>query len=341
MQRLADSVLSHLKKASEPAVSFWLNNVDVSCRVQDHCDVIYSLYLLNRLDLVAPGAVERFASLIPQLAFPGWVSTTALPSAETLNVHNFAYLLGTLNILRRQGIGDLYPVIELQRRPELDRLFFKNGLTPRYPTKFTHHAWRVSHWLGGVPSILLSLSKSASVAADVAEKRLATSIKAINGRLNPKTGMIREYRSEFLQRAFRFAYRLRHDPDLGDLGGIAHILWVNWAMGMPYVASEHLAEASVKALARRGRFLEGVPYCLDFDLIQIARTATQARGRVPALETEALRYLVDIEAFFAQSDLGAYTLHKFPGALATYAEAQLITQGPSAAIDIIKDAYWL
>ncbi|WP_148044685.1 hypothetical protein [Stagnimonas aquatica] len=341
MQRLADNVLSHLKRAAEPAVSFWLNDADVPCKVQDHCDVIYSLCLLNRLDLIAPRALNRFASLIPQLALPGWNSTASQPPTEALNVHNFAYLLGTLNILKRRGIGDLYPRIELKRKPDFDRLFFGNGLTPKYPAKFTHHAWRVSHWLGGVPSILLSLSKSVSVAADAAEKRLAPSIIAINGRLNPKTGMIREYQSEFLQHAFRFAYQLRHDPDLGDLGGVAHILWVNWAMGIPYVASEQLAEASVKALARRGRFLEGVPYCLDFDLLQIARTATQAGGNAPALEAEASRYLADIEAFFAQSDLGAYTLHKFPGALATYAEAQLVTQGPGAAIDIIKDAYWL
>lgn len=274
---------------------------------------------------------------------PGWAGGA---SKQALSVHNCAYAFGTLNLLRHAGHGDLYRRVVGGRALDLNNLLDETSWLPRYPWWFTHHGWRVSHWLGGAPSLLLSAGASDLPEAEQLSEVAKRALDAANNALDPRTGLIRLYRSGLLQKAFKTAYAVRHDPTLGDLGGVAHVLWVNHVLDRPYVAAEALLKAASREFLARKPFIEKAPYCLDFDIVQIARTAADLGPGVQApLRGRALEMMRDIEAFFGGEIPEAYTLHKVPGALATHHECGLIasTGGHSSApyIDIIKLAYWL
>jgi hypothetical protein len=99
---------------------------------------------------------------------------------------------------------------------------------------------------------------------------------------------------------------------------------------------------------QRSPFLEDMPYCLDFDIVQLVRTTpgVPGQGNDPVV-ARALRFERDVSAFLQGEVPTGYTLHKLPGALAAMHECALIAgldMLPGADIrpvDIIKSAFWI
>ena len=165
--------------------------------------------------------------------------------------------------------------------------------------------------------------------------------------VNPRNGLLKCYSSEFAQRVFKALYRIRHDPEAGEVGGIVHLHWVNYATGRtPFKAAAPLFDRARK-LYWKAPFLEKTPYCLDFDIVQILRTSAPDRLTDPQILDRAKRFIDDIDLFFSTSLDEHYALHKLPGALATQHEAALILgldkfgSSDLRPIDIIKKAGWI
>lgn len=338
-------VIRHLQARHGALHDFWTGSQEIpDVGVEAHCDVVYALYLLGEGDSISPTAVSRFLAYVSGLELPGWKSRTG--SARKISVHNCAYLFGALNLLR-ENPSDLYDAVLDGRTPLIREIVDEASSLPIYPRKWIHHNWRVSHWLGGVPSILLSLEGSGSELAKPFQGLARQVRNALDAVISPTSGLIRAYRSQLLQSLFRAAYRLRHDPDLGDVGGIAHILWVDHALGREYVAGQALYNQASHLFNAYAPFMEQVPYCLDFDIVQIVRTAGEqlnAHSNKNALRAESMMRSIE-EYFVSPGD--NYTLHKVPGALATYHECAFVSgktvsfAGSGAPIDVIKRANWL
>ena len=352
------AIRDYLEQQHAAALRFWCApDADLtqapSCR--DLCDMLYALYLCGCWSELDKTAGRRFAALLRTKRLAGSVNRSdAGPDEAPLSVHNSAYVLAALNLFKRQGLN-LYPQAIAADGWDLDTLLDRDTALPRWPAWLSHHNWRVSHWIGGTASLLLSLEQGAPEAYDRSGAPSARRVaEACDRLIDPKTGTFRLYRSGLLQWLFRQAYRTRHDPDLGDIGGVVHIHWVNHALGRPYHGRTALLERSCTQLERRP-FMEGAPYCLDFDVVQIVRTALRDPDLPPDeatavpgwLRERVLELQEDLEAYFASSLNETYKLNKLPGALATYHEcALLLGQDRLAAFDcpprdIIRDAHWL
>lgn len=337
---------AYLKSYHRSLYDFWLGVSDESPSensIQDHCDLLYTLYLLGDEGLIDVRAVKKFGDVIRQVRLPG-VSFGA-PAVQEVSVHNFAYVLGALNILRSLN-HDIYENVFRDAEFLPEQLVNLQTSRPHFPRKFTHHGWRVSHWLGGVPSILLSLSRSGTRLAEPAGALFVKVLEEVNTALiDRRTGFIKAYKSDFLQIVFKKLYGFRHDPHLGDIGGVSHIIWINHVVGRNYVNAAALYESSVSEFLSRQPFMERVPYCLDFDVVQMVRTAgLQAGVDFGPIKARAQAMLSDISSFMCKADWEGYSLHKIPGALATYHESGLVlSSDPSspAFMDIIEVAFWL
>jgi hypothetical protein len=337
---------SFLEKLAPDVFSFWTGKgvLPQAASVEAHCDVVYALYLLGLDETIAPSAVQDFAVLLASRELPGFAARS---DAKPLSVHNCAYAFGALNFLSDRFPG-LYDLVLSGRTLDLARIVDPVTHAPVFPPKWSHHTWRVSHWIGGVPSILLSLSRSGSACAAQCEALLVPVRQAVNAWLDPETGRLKAYQSEIVQQVFRRFYALRHDPDLGDLGGVAHILWFDHATGRSYAGARGLLAQASRLFAQHRPFMERVPYCLDFDIVQIVRTAGVQVGQNDAADLRRAKALMlDIEAFFAKGDTAGYSLHKFTGALAAYHECALTLDRKTVfastllPVDIIKKAYWI
>lgn len=341
---LKEGVLRFLESRYTDLFEFWTGHqVLPNAAIQDHCDVVYSLYLIDALNEVPSASIEKFCSLAAKAELPGWTRSEAETS---LSVHNCAYLFGSLNLLAPNP-GTLYDIVLSGRDKNLSSLVDPMTSLPQFPAKWAHHAWRVSHWLGGVPSVLLSLERSGSKHASYFAGTAERTREAVEDLIDKSTGLIRAYKSALLQKIFRTLYRIRHDPDLGELGGIAHILWIDHVLGRKYTASVALLQSSSELFNAHTPYMEDVPYCLDFDIVQIVRTAGQQLGVTSSRDiARAADMMAHIEGYFTKPD-DRYTLHKVPGALAAYHECAAIASKvcpltrDGRPIDIIKQAYWL
>jgi len=343
MPALKIDVLNYLSSRHSDLFKGWTEGGELpEASIEQHCDLVYSLYLTGSISLISPHALEKFCDIAHKSRLPG-LSGGVTPNQ--VSVHNFAYLLGAMNLLRSH-FEDLYPRFLHGRDFVPGELIDEHTFSPKFPKRWSHHSWRVSHWLGGIPSIFLSLERSSPFASQINgfTKRIRDSVDDL---LDPKTGLIRAYKSELLQKLFRVGYSIRHDPELGDLGGLAHILWIDHATDRRYVALPQVRSAASKLFLRHKPFMEAVPYCLDFDIIQALRTASSQLGL--SLEEEKLRaseMMAGIEEFYRKPTSG-YSLHKVPGAIATYHECALflgqtyVDSLDCTAVDIIKSAYWL
>lgn len=344
---LQHDVMAYLVRHAPRALAFW---VDDSASGEDIdvvsvCDTLYALKLIGRMDLLSPDATERLARLLANHTLAGKIG---IGKGDPLNVHQTAYVLGVLNLLQIQGMSVHREVMREHGWRKSDLLDGRTG-RPRWPWYFAHHAWRVGHWIGGIPSIVLSLWR---LCPDLAERnrlpKPSATLASSDALIDKKTGLLRPYRSDALQRAFRALYTFRHDPDAGDIGGVAHLHWVNYAAGrVPYIATEALFDRTWRLLQRRP-FMESQPYCLDFDVVQVARTAIpdgdERRGE---LQQRAETYAGDLADFFGNDLDGGYTLHKLPGGLAAMHESAMAAELPHvpgfsiAPVDIAKEAHWI
>lgn len=344
MANLVSDALKYLSGRHGRLFDFWTNGHHIpEASIEEHCDMVYSLFLLGETAAISSLAVRAFLDYARTLALPGWHSPAA--AGSSISVHNCAYLFGALNLLGTR-FTDLYaPVLE-GREFRLHDLVEKKTLRPRFPSKWSHHNWRVSHWLGGIPSILLSLESS--VPDKLKSPGISAQVRvAVDGLMDPSTGLIRAYRSAALQRLFRLAYSLKHNPDLGDVGGVAHILWIDHVLGRRYIAVQQIRDAAAKLLLAHRPFMEQVPYCLDFDIVQALRTSSMQMDGASSQEIFRASELMEALADYFSNPAPSYTLHKVPGALAAYHECALLagySELPGTcitSIDIIKFANWL
>lgn len=319
------------------------NLASSSDRVLAQCDLAYSRWLLGDAPFASDAAVGQFLDLLETRELAG----TIRPDVPKVNVHTTAYALGVLNLVEEKqapGIADRLSSFDWH----WEALIAPDTLIPRWPWKYTHHSWRVSHWIGGSASIVASLWRlTPSNAEKIGLPKALDVLNACDSLIDSRTGLFRTYKSDFLQKGFRTLYRLRHDPDAGDVGGIVHLHWVNHALGrVPYKSADALFDRAWK-LMQKEPFMEKVPYCLDFDIVQIVRTANLERARQPHVRKRAEKYASDIVEFFRFGVDGAYTLHKLPGALATLHECAMITNDETVAgltvapRDVMLAAYWI
>ncbi|MBN7820220.1 hypothetical protein [Bowmanella yangjiangensis] len=341
---MRDSIESYLNNHASLIKSFWStgNSEVLDCgTLQDHADYIYVRALLGDKDWYCESALDKYAAVLIDSAFAGRVGCQ-----EHLLPHISAYALASLNLLALAG-ADVRGRVLGKVRLDLDLLIDRQTYLPKWPAKWSHHTWRVSHWIGGIPSILLTFARhdpNRQIDEALVCKVLEACDKAI---LQPNTGLMKAYKSELLQQCFRVLYRLRHNPEHGDIGGLVHIHWINHVLGRNYIAADKLIDRCMEHM-QDGPFLESVPYCLDFDYMQLIRTALEQR---PEKESNAITSRVeifrrDLVSFLGNIPTEGYSLHKLPGALATYHEANLILNREAEelnikSVDIIKMAYWL
>ncbi len=344
MNTMRNSVNSLINLRYLNLLRFWQNNEEIpeGASLQDHCDIVYTLALSEMRDTIHQSAAIRFAEIIAGKNIAGFSPKNPSP---TISVHNTAYVLGALNLLGQQT-SDLYKIAVDQKEPRIQDILHVASFKPIFPAKWAHHNWRVSHWIGGVPSIIASVANSDSRHSTEFQSILLPVRDAIDSLIEPDTGLLKAYRSDFVQRGFRILYALRHNPTLGDVGGIAHVLWFDHLTDRAYVGGRALYDQASKLFLEHSPFMEKLPYCLDFDIVQIVRTAGEQFGFVRAdLKTRAISMMNDIDLFFNGEVPAQYSLHKIPGALATYHECALMSGEPgslrSAPVDIIKNAYWL
>ncbi len=202
--------------------------------LQDACDVAYSLVLLGRSDMLSEAGARAFVALASRQRLAGGLNTPTTDAPQRANVHLTAYVLGVLALYKAAG-HDVASTLLDAPAWAFGELFDATG-RPRWPKKFSHHAWRVSHWIGGAPSILFNLWRLVPErCAALGAPALDTVLDAADTLIAAKTGLLNCYRSDLLQALFRSAYRIRHDPDAGDIGGVVHLHWVGYAKGrLPY-----------------------------------------------------------------------------------------------------------
>lgn len=342
----SSSVLKLTGARCPAGLDYWLgssaSNDPRQLDLQDHADIVYSLYLVGKPDMIDRRSAERFIDMLKHAPLHG--RPLHSPERQPLpSAHLTAYALGAARLLHVTGHVD--DLSGLAHGWDLGRLVDERML-PIWPRKWTHHIWRVSHWIGGIPSILLQLAHYGHGEAD--ETFVGTVLSACERHIvDADSGLLRPYRSRSLQAAFRTLYRLRHDPDLGDLGGVVHLLWIHHAMDRPYVGADAL-NSSAWLQMQRSPFIEAVPYCLDFDIVQLVRTTLDAADTDDdPVVARSLRFAGDVLDFLKGEVPDSYSLHKLPGALATMHECALIAGRETlvdtdiAPVDIIKSAFWI
>jgi len=334
---LKTDVLAWLAARHRPLLDYWQKGSSPPVvSLAAHCDMIYALTLLG--EPLDPGAVDGFVRLAATAGLPGWRSEQV-----KISVHNCAYLFGALNLLGEKA--PLYEKVLHKRVLDLESLVDYRTMQPRFPIMLAHHIWRVGHWIGGVPSIIVSVAESGSSWAPLFRDMVEPVLQAAHDLVDGDTHILRPYDSPRLQALFRRLYALRHDPKLADLGGTAHLLWADHVTGQSYAGLPRLLAEAREAFHQRHPFMEAEPYCLDFDIVQLLRTGLEQSGESPQAEAgPAAEMMGAIEAFFAAPP-PRYRLHKLPGALAAYHECALLAGMEAgelgAPIDIIKRAHWI
>lgn len=325
--------------------NFWSNGKETdwnSLTFLAHSDYIYTRALTGTLQTVSPDAAVRFAEAVARAPLKGRVGCE-----KPLLPHLSAYILGGLHLLAEAG-HDYRDIALGSVLIDIDRMLDPETNLPRWPRHWSHHVWRVSHWIGGIPSILLTFARHAQ-GSGVTEGLVRTTLDACDRYLiDSSSGLLRPYRSVLLQQLFRTAYQLRHNPELADIGGLVHVHWVNHATSRPYKAAPALIERCMTDMERHP-FLERTPYCLDFDYVQLLRTAVEQvpEGMTPEIRERVSTFSRDLTNFLRALPESGYSLHRLPGALATLHEASIILQADlvpgtgRAPLDVIKTAYWL
>ena len=343
---VSEACLKFMGERYQEPFGYWSQTAKKPINKDDlmsYCDVIYSLYFLNWPIEIQKNQITGFIKMVFELKLYG--SKISQTDEFDCNCHLSAYLLGTVQLLRH-AFPDVTSEIKMNMEWDFKRILDNNNI-PKFPSKFTHHSWRVSHWLGGVPSIILNVYRETQ---DENYKQLLNSVlNSLEEQAIDDNGLIKVHKSKFLHSIFRTLYKIKHSPKIGDIGGIVHILWVYHFLGKGYKANDNLLDYSVSLVDLNKRFMEGAPYCIDFDFIQLIRTAaskdvdniSKYENIFNHFNVEVTRYLTD-----EVNACDSFTLHKLPGALATLAETRLALQQIreetfERRFDVIKVAAWL
>lgn len=337
---LRANTINYLQKHHEAILKYWQSGRGdlPNTSIEAHCDLVYTLVLLGMRDTISQEAVRAFAYALNKRNLPGFLPVSV---EKAILVHNFAYALGAINLASHNKADD-YNVVLDGRVTDLPSIIDLKTKRPLFPKKWAHHSWRVSHWIGGIPSIILSISQSESNRAPEFSAVFEMVRDAADSYVDVNTGLLRTYNSALVQAVFRRLYAARHDPDLGNLGGVAHLLWIDHAIDRSYIGLDALYQQSSRLFQKHAPFMEGTPYCLDFDIVQIIRTAGEQLGRQETANVARARQMMaDIETFYDAELSAEYSLHRVPGALATWHECGLIADPDARYFDVIKAGYWL
>ncbi|WP_420002490.1 oligosaccharide flippase family protein [Arenibacterium sp. LLYu02] len=342
-----DAILYYCALVAPDSYAFWLEGSGDANAIkwQDHADMAYTLRLLNQQGRISPDAAAKYLDRVADAPLYGRPLGEADPKTIP-NAHMTAYILGAAKLVEN-ATGLSLPERAFEGW-KIDQIINPETKVPLYPKAWAHHIWRVSHWIGGGPSILFNLARWGRVeGVDTAlvDQVLAASETHL---LDSQTDLLRPYKSKFIQSLFRKAYKIKHDPEIADIGGVVHLLWVYHALGRPYRNPQPLFDKSWQHMRDESPFMEDVPYCLDFDIVQLVRTAQPAEHRyAEAVRARSDRFIADTLAYLAAIPDQGYTLHKVPGALATIHEASFISEASLVpglevpVVDIIREAGWL
>jgi hypothetical protein len=343
---LAEVLLKQIEERWPTAAALW----DRWCsrealghlHAQDLCDILYTLYFLDWPRRPSAAGISAFCARLADFR----PKARLFGKGETpLDVHGTAYVLGALALLAQDQPGLLERVLH-QRGWVADDLVRRATALPRWPARWSHHGWRVGHWIGGACAICAILE------ARIPELYRAngfppsvTVLERTDELIDLSTGFLRCYGSgrsaALAHRAFNSLYALRHNPICGEIGGVVHVHWANHFLGRPIKGANPLYLAAVRQLLSRQPFMERVPYCLDFDLIQITRIIHEGRGKplTPELRQRLLNYERALVYFLRRPLPVDYSLHKIAGSLAALHECLLFLKGSRDGLD--SDAHRL
>lgn len=324
--------------------NFWLKGDDFDFNefsLLNLNDYVYVAVLLGRPEMISLEAVDRYIEFSKEAPYYGRskVKNKYLP-------HTTAYCFGTLHLLetyRENAINQVLSSVEFDYR----NCWQSGSNLPYWPVLWSHHTWRVSHWIGGIPAILLTIArcKNDSIVDELFLNRVLSACD--DELLDDRTGLLKVYKSSLLQKIFRQLYKLRHDPEVGDVGGLVHLHWVNYNLERELKAPKNLIDKCLHDMRKRP-FVESAPYCLDFDYLNLLRIAVaQTNYRKNEAQERIVVYAQDVLDFFSRPLPEKYGFHKLPGALAVLHEAALITESDKVVglgippVDIINKAYWL
>lgn len=346
-QNLHTAILSWIEKNYPQAYAFWLRGEGDAQAIawQDHADMVYTLRFLDRQGDISQDAAQKYLAAVAEAPLYGRPIGDD-DAKDAPNAHMTAYILGAARVVEN-ATGHALPDRAFEGW-EASRIIDPATKVPLYPKAWAHHIWRVSHWIGGGPSILFNLArwdKVPGIDNQLVDQVLSAAETQL---LDAKTDLLRPYKSKLIQALFRKAYTIKHDPEIADIGGVVHLLWVYHAFGRPYRNPQPLFDKSWQHMHEETPFMEDVPYCLDFDIVQLVRTA-QAPDQPfdPAVQARSKQFIDDTLTYLAAIPDQGYSLHKVPGALATIHEAAFMTGDATVPglevprIDIIKEAGWL
>ena len=344
---LHSAVLNWMIKNYSKSTTFWTEGKGEVKDIpwQDHADIIYTYRFLDLQDTLSPVAAEKYLNAVADATLYGRPIGDNDPK-DAPNAHMTAYILGAAKLI--ENALDMSLPDRTFDGWKIDQIIDPATKAPLYPKAWAHHIWRVSHWIGGGPSILFNLArwgKVDGVDPALVDKVLAAAEAHL---LDPKSDLLRPYKSKLVQMLFRKAYKIKHDPEIADIGGVVHLLWVYHASERPYRNAKPLFDKSWLHMHEETPFMESVPYCLDFDIVQLVRTAHPEGTPFPQdVAQRSQKYIQDTMDFLAALPDEGYSLHKIPGALATMHEAAFMTSDDKvpgldvARVDIIKEAGWL
>ncbi|WP_395341901.1 hypothetical protein PN836_020390 [Ningiella sp. W23] len=299
------------------------------------CDVIYSLYLSDNFDKVNSAMSDSTVRLYRSVCLYGEKENSL--HQTLLSPHLSAYLLGSLRLLQTKYS------LSLPAKQWILNEKLSNNLIPKYPLKYKLHPWRVSHWLGGVLSIVYNLNLIHD--EDIDKQNLfQRMIDSYEHNIINKNGLIDLGAAAPIQSLFDVLYKIRHNPEHGKIGGIVHITWIYHAIDRKYKGLDRLISYAEKLILEADGFMEDVPYCLDFDFLQLLRTGYSQLGISSSKDELFLDWRRRLEIYMsteAESD-SRFSLHKLPGALASIRECELhLSKSDNGMHDIIKAAGWL
>ena len=304
-----------------------------------HCDLIYSFFLVGKLKRINFEEAQQFCDLVAASPLFGRKN-----ASNRYTPHLSAYLLGGVKLLSIEHSDlSLTPLTSVPF--DLDSMIDHSSNLPYWPTAWSHHSWRVSHWVAGIPAMFLQLSSLGAHDNRLGEQLVANS----NRSLIDQSGFLKCFKSSVLQASFRTLYQIKHNPRHGDVGGITHLHWLNHVLGNDYPQFSNVAKVVADEINKQGDYIEVIPYCLDFDYFFLARSGKKHINldHLTAVEASISRRAKHIANFLFTENLLEQKLHNLPGSLACLHEAALFNKLDRVEnlnmqpLDIINQAYWL
>jgi len=312
-------------------------------------DAVYALSTLGMLgDATRPESRLRWADHIRSYqSADGWFR--AGDRQRHSPVHASAYALGALALLSDDGadpIGQLQPI-------DVDEALASGLVQPwaGLPLLDRLHFWRGSHRVGGFAAVVGQLGQAGHAdklpGVDDADEWLDRWARRAVESIDRQSGMWFLAPAP-LQAAFAAAYRFRHRPDFGHIGGATHVYWILDKLEVPLPAPRACVQWIMRHAADE-TVCEGAPYCLDFDRAYLlARNAqhSEEEGEEKSVSTFLRDVRRDVLSYLSLHEPSTWpdSSHKLPGALACVAEIDRYDRSVAEGTpwrDVFEVVWWL